>query len=365
MKTINLLEYLNSVRELHALDYTKCEPELVNFLDLMIEDEQFTRKIDLGIMFVSSITTDNFIVIDGLNRLLSLSLLLHALCECYKKTSEKNDKAIKTIRSKYLLNDYGKTKLRLPEKEQDIYNKIIFGERLSGHEKESSLFVLLHNFWAQIKEEKLQASSILTMLNKICVMLVETDEVPNRDLYYSLNKNNRNLNQLLLVEDYLRSIGIVEEWDIFKKIFQYKTADMNSFFKDFFVTKFNFKEFNPDRLYETFVNYFETMLQYMSEDIIIAKFKRSAALYLDILNVNLKDEDLKRALIKIKMHNGEDTYAYLLSIYEDYVDERISGVTFLEILNTIDEYLINRQKSPSNVMFNELIQYLNVFITCK
>ena len=35
------------------------------------------------------------------------------------------------------------------------------------------------------------------------------------------------------------------------------------------------------------------------------------------------------------------------------------------ILKTIDEYLQNRQNSGQNIEFNELIQYLNAFITCK
>ena len=59
------------------------------------------------------------------------------------------------------------------------------------------------------------------------------------------------------------------------------------------------------------------------------------------------------------------SYAYILNIYEDYIDNNITEATFLEILATIDEYLRNRLKTPNNVDFNELINYLNAFITCK
>ena len=103
----------------------------------------------------------------------------------------------------------------------------------------------------------------------------------------------------------------------------------------------------------------------MPRDVIMVKLKRSATLYLDLLNVNLSNEKLRNALIQIKMHNGDDTYAYILNVYEDYVDGNLSESTFLEILYTIDEYLRNRQKNPNNVAFNELVQYLNAFITCK
>ena len=137
------------------------------------------------------------------------------------------------------------------------------------------------------------------------------------------------------------------------------------FFKDFFATKFNFKSYNENRLYEIFVNYFETMLQYMSEDVVISKIRRSAKCYNNIININFSNEQIKHLMIKIKMHQGEDTYSYLLNIYEDYLDNNLTEATFLEILSTIDEYLVNRIKTPNNINFNELVNYLNAFITCR
>ena len=319
MEIVNLLDFLNKAKNLYALDYATCDSERVNFLDLITWDEQFTQKIDLGIIYVSQKTLDQFTIIDGLNRILSLSLLLHAVCECYKKTSEKNNAAIKTIREKYLL-DGQKTKLRLSGEEQKIYDKIIFGERLSGREKDSPMFAILHNFWSRIKEESLQASVIFKMLNKIFVVLAETSEIPQRDLYYNLNKDKREINQLLLIENYLKNIGLKSDWDGIKHLYLNNTADIIQFLKDFFVTKLN-NSFQQKYLYHYFINYFETMLQYMSEDDLIAKFKTSAALYNDIMNVNLSNESLKKALIQIKIHGGEDTFAYLLSIYEDSFDK--------------------------------------------
>ena len=364
MEIVNLLDLLNNTKELQALEFAVCDSELVNFLDLIKENEQFVQKIDLGVIYLSSISLDNYIVVDGLKRLVSLSLLLHAVCECYKKTTPKNEAAISTIRKKYLL-DGNRTKLRLSYKDQEIYNKIIFGDRLSGKEKDTYLFKLLHYFWTQIKADKLQAANIFKMLNKVFVVLSLSEDVSKRELYYLLNKEKREINQLLLIEDYLKQAGILHDWEKIKKIFNNKSYDINLFFKDFFITKFNYKTFDLRRLYEYFVNYFETMLQYMSEDVLINKIKRSALIYNKILNVSVDSEALKQLLIQIKMHNGEDTYAYILNIYEDYIDNNVTEATFLEILKTIDEYLKNRLKTPNTVTFNELIEYLNAFITCK
>ena len=131
------------------------------------------------------------------------------------------------------------------------------------------------------------------------------------------------------------------------------------------MTKFNYKNFDPERLYESFVNYFETMMQYMPEDVIMKRMKHTAALYCNILHVNFHNEEIKKAFIKIKKAAGEDTYAYILEVYEDFADNNISENTFIEILNTIADYLKNRKDKENNIAFNELIQYLNAFITCK
>lgn len=363
MKVVNLLEFLNNAKDLHTLTYAKCDDELVNFLDLMTEDEQFTQRIDLGIIYLNQKTFEQFTIVDGINRLISLSLLLHAVCECYKKTTAQNEKAIKTIRKKYLMTG-SHTKLHLNERDAIVYNKIINGERLSGNEKNSKLFVLLHNFWSQIKQENLQAANIFKMLKKITVTIVDTGDVSMRSLYYKLNED-KNIDQLLLIQDYLKENGLDSEWNIITSKYFLNRDDVILFLKDFFTTKFNFKKFSEERLYESFVNYFETMMQYMSENSVMKRMKRSASLYHDILNVTFNNEDIRRAFINIKKASGEDTYAYILNVYEDFVDENISEGTFIEILNTIADYLANRKKNSNDIAFNELIQYLNAFITCK
>ena len=363
MEIVNLLDFLHNTRDICDIEYAGFNNNLVNILDLLNVDEQFTQKIQLGIIYYSPLTLDQYAIVDGLNRIVSLSLLLHAICECYKKTSERNDRAIKTIRSKYLLNG-NRSKLRLSGRNQELYDKIINGERLSGKEKESKMFQLLHNYWVKIKEEKLLAANIFKMLQRVYVITAVVEPEIQRDVYYALKQTSYKLDQFALIGDYLKNIGIVDEWKNLLKIFPNK-SDFKIFLRDYFITKFSLEHFDEDKLYENFVNYFETMLQYVPEDILISKIIHSACNYRDLLNVNINNENIRKALIQVKMHGGEDTFAYLLNIYEDYLDNNLSESTFLEILSTIDEYLIKRLKTPNNVSFNELIQYLNAFITCK
>lgn len=362
MEVINLLDFLSSVQRLYTLEYASCDGDLLNFLDLMIEDEQFTSNIDLGLVFLSQKGYAQYTIVDGLGRILSLSLLLHAVCECYKKTSQKNEKAIQTIRKSYLFSG-SNLKLQLGGRDSEIYSKIINGERLSGHEKSTPMFRLLHNFWTQIKEEKLQAAKIFTMLKKVNITVIDTGNVSSRNLYCKLNIS-RNFNQLALIKNYLEEKKCLKLWEDLNQIFD-STRDLKLFFKDYFVTKFNYKKFEESRLYENFVNYFDTMLSYLKPDVLSEKILHSAKLYHDILYVEFSSIDVKRAFIQIKKHGGEDTYAYILEVYDDYIENNLTEETFIEILNTISEYLKNRNINQNNVEFNELIKYLNAFITCK
>lgn len=365
MEIVNLLNFLNSTKRLFTLDYATCSEDYVDFLNLITDDIQFTQKINLGIFYLNKRMNEGFTVIDGASRILSLSLLLHAICECYKKTTQKNEKAIRIIRKKYLISE-NKAKLRLPRDMQEIYDKILFGQRLSGKEKESSIFKLLHKYWSQIKANELQASEMFMMLRKVYVYMVNAENISKRDLYYAINSKNRVLNQTLLIKDYLQNLGIQEYWEQLEDLYDKNSLNINQFFKEYFVTKYKIGEYSDDRLYEIFVNYFETMLQYIpDEDVLISKIIKTAKLYINVVNVNLYDDKLNYALIKIKKHKGEDTYAYILNIYEDYVDNNISLSSFEEILLTIDEYLQKRLQTPNHVEFNELVNYLNAFITCK
>ena len=363
MEVVNLLKFINSVSDLYTLDFARCDGNLINLLDLMNEDEQFTRNIDLGIIYINQLSLEQYTIVDGLNRILSLYLLLHAICECYKKTTPQNEKAIKTIRSKYIFSHGSKFKLHLPDDYSALFAKIINGERLSGQEKNSSMFCLLHNLWTQIKQEKLQAGHIFKMLQKINVTIVETDNVSKRDLYYKINSEKRELNQISLINNYLKENGILEFWNDIKESYFFEPNDIILFLKDFLVTKFNYKTYNPDNLYKNFLNYFETMMLYVSEDTLMNTIKKSAKLYYNILNINFKNENIRHLMINIKRHNGSDTYPYILNVYDDYYSDNISESIFIEILNTIDEYLVNRQKSGQNIDFNELVQYLSTLIT--
>ena len=363
MKTVKFLDFLYNVKSVTALDYAKIDCLNLNLLDYLDELSQFYQSFDLGLIYVNKTSADYYIIIDGINRLISVSLLLHAVCECYKKTTEKNQNAINIIRNKYLFfKKY--LKLHLAGDDAIVYEKIINGERLNSKEKNNQIFLLLHRYWTKIKTDKLQAEQIFNLLKKMTISIIDVESFKIRDIYYKLNEN-KNLDNILLIDDYLKEVGLQKEWNNLKENQFLNKQDIKRFFKDFFITKFNYKTFSEKKIYIYFVNYFETMMQYSSEFEILSNIEKYVILYNQMLNLTMVDEDIKKKLIIIKKLDGEDTFAYILNVYIDYQEDNISHQTFIEILSTIIEFLQNRLISGNSTDFNELIEYLTAFISCK
>ena len=363
MKTIKFLDFLYNVKSVTALNYAKIDCLNLNLLNYLNELSQFYQSFDLGLIYINETSTDYCVVIDGINRLISVSMLLHAVCECYKKTTEKNQNAINIIRDKYLFfRKY--IKLHLAGDDAIVYEKIINGERLNSKEKNNQIFILLHNYWTKIKTDKLQAEQIFNLLKKMTISIIDVESFKIRDIYYKLNEN-KNLDNILLIDDYLKEIGLIKEWNNLKESLFFNKQDIKRFLTDFFITKFNYKTFSDKFIYVYFVNYFETMMQYSSETEVLKIIKKHIQLYNQILNLTMDDDDIKEKFIIIKKLDGEDTFAYILNVYVDYQDGNLSKQTFIDILSTIIEFLQNRIINKNTTDFNELIEYLTAFISCK
>ena len=119
-------------------------------------------------MYLQKTDNDSFIVIHGMKRLITLSLLLHAICECYKLTNEKNEHAIELIKKRYLFNNSG-TKIQLEGYEKQIYEKLVNYEKMSLEEKEHPMFKVLHEFWAKIKMTNISAKKLFAQIRQIKV----------------------------------------------------------------------------------------------------------------------------------------------------------------------------------------------------
>lgn len=335
------------------------------YFDELIESATQPSPIFSGIMIMQKSGAD-FTVIDGIQRLTTISLLLCALCESYKGTSKNNEDARSKIYTRFLLN--GKEpKLKLLNKEHEIYRKIILSLALTDSEKESNLYCAYQGFLEKIKSHKISGTKLFKLAAKIQFMVIVTDqaEISARELYQSLNVN-KDRSQVNLISDYFSQkdskAGII--WRKTTDVYKDKGEEnlLEDFVRDFLVIQNDGKIPNVNALYTNFKSYFVKMSKYQDMVTIAENIRQYSQYYLKIVNAQFDDEKICEQIKILNENNGKDAYPYLMEVLDDLENGHIDIDVFLDILKMINSFVIQRQDDPlSNVTidFASLSKELN------
>lgn len=359
MDTYKVLDYLENTGHLYALEYAKKCMYSAKLSNYVFDLFDVAERGNLGIVYTKPIKPGEHHLVDGLSRLVSLSLFLLAVCECWKNTSERNELIIRKIRAKYLLRN-DRPKIILTGKVNKIYESLMLGERISGRDKRSVLFCIYHEYWTKLKLGTYSIKEVLDKLDNLYLFnfVLETDDT--RGFYYILNADNPNLNQIGLIRDYLKSNDAAYEWGEIEQLFYNNKDYLLMFLRDYLVTKYKKAKIPYNSYYVVLKDYVQKLKAYKPVSKIVERMHESAITYNNLLSIEIPDEDIKNKFVAIKFNNGDDTYAYLLEIYEDYLDGNITKETIIDILTAVNEYLIDRNSNNlKRSDFNELISDLN------
>lgn len=366
---ISVSDILNNATNLisagFSVGYNFDDINAAEYFDELIESDSQPTPIFSGIMIMQK-SGEDFTVIDGLQRLTTISLLFCALCESYKDTSKNNEDARSKIFSRFLIS-HKEPKLKLLNKEHEIYRKILLSHKLSNKEKESNLYLAYQSFLEKISNHKIPGTKLFKLAAKIQFMVIITDqsEISPRDLYQSLNIN-KDRSQVNLISDYLSQkdakVGTI--WR--------KTADtyknlgvenlLEDFVRDFLVIQNDGKIPNLNALYTNFKSYFVKMSKYQDMFKITENICQYAQYYLKIVNADFDNVEICEQIKILNDNNGKDAYPYLMEVLDDVENEHIDIEVFSDILKMINSFVVQRQEDPlSNVTidFASLSKELN------
>lgn len=367
IKKTNLLNILNNVQALYSTGFSDEYKAPLDLLENLIENSQTHEPLFYGLIFLQKIGDSEYIVTDGMKRIISLSLLLHALCECYKLTNKKNIHAIELVKKKYLFGKYG-TKIQLDGYEKQIYEKIVKYERMTEEEKKHPMFILLHEYWAKIKMNNLSAVQLFNQIKQIktLVCVYEQETVDNRDLYQFLNCNNPYIEELKLITNFIEekagdsAIMWHEITDLFKQADM--TRKIKYFFTDFLTIQKNGIIPKENEIYLSFKRYYLKMIKSgkKPEDF-FKTMKETAQNYIKISTANFENSAIKERIQTLKDNNLYETFPYLLETTEDYVSGRITEETFCQLLDTVIAFMIEqkRMNSEYHINFGNLSNEIN------
>ena len=318
--------------------------------------------IEKGLYQVSS--QSPLLVIDGQQRLTTVSLIIEALARHIGNTEPLEGFSAKKLRNYYLLN---------PLEDKDRHYKLL----LTQTDKDSLLALFDQKSWPieysnRIKENfEFFEKSIKELGNDIkplckgLAKLIIVDISLNRDqdkpqlIFESMNSTGRELSQADLIRNFiLMGLEPKRQTKLYENHWRPMEVDFgqeaysnyfDSFIRDYLTIKT--KEIpNVKKVYEAFKEYAHRTEKGM--DTLVADTHTFSDYYCAIALNKETDKALKDAFSDLRELKVNVSYPFLLQIYDDYKESLLSAEDFEYIVRLVESYVFRR--AVCNIPTNSL-----------
>ncbi len=310
--------------------------------------------IQEGLLLGSGIP--QLLVIDGQQRLTTLSLLLTALAAA-AETRDDLSFSRGEIHDEYLTNKYGKQDLRykllLTQADRESLKAIVRGVELP--EKPSPKIVENYRlFQQQIGRTDLDLDQIYEGIAKLIIVDVSLDR--NYDnpqlIFESLNSTGLDLSQADLVRNYVL-MGLEPQlqeslyenyWHRMERAFDYSRSSwhFDRFMRDYLTVRSRVGRIPKlEEVYAMFKDVVRSSAGESIEDIVEDVYKYSKH-YEKIVFDREEDPEIKQSLRWLRGLRVDVADPYLLEVYEDYEQGLLSRKDFVEVLRLVESYVFRR-----------------------
>jgi len=293
------------------------------------------------------------LIIDGQQRLTTITLLIAALAEFMNKNDSSLETSPTKLQNYYLFNaeedDDLRYKLLLTRGDKDTLINILNGVDIEGENSKR----VLENF--QYFKSKINSNNIEDVYNGLMRLFIvdvalEKDVDNPQLIFESLNSTGLDLSQADLIRNYVlmgQEVGLQTElyekyWFPMEQRFGNEYAGkFDSFMRDYLCVKTGAIP-KINQVYEAFKEF--VVGSSSPEDIsgIVAEIHRFSKFYVNIVLHNETKPKLKEAFKRISKLKVDVSYPFLLAVYCDYQDELLSEFEFYEILCLVENYVFRR-----------------------
>lgn len=314
---------------------------------------------------VYSIGEKEFYVIDGQQRMTTITLLFLAL---YYKLKETNKRAADKIYEQYIINKYSEKEMNLkllpPEENLIILNKISknFFNELEEYQDRNMLknYIFFKNSVENLSGEEIEC--FLKGIEKLIYVdiALEKGKDDPQKIFESLNSTGLDLSQGDLIKNYiLMDLEKTEQNKIYKDIWlpienNCKVSDgskiisyISDFIRDYLTLK-NSKIPTKSKVFEEFKKFYQGKTDDILEDIKIYSY-----FYAIIRKPKLeKDLQLRKELEYLKILDQTVITPFLIGVLRDCKEEKISKKETINILKLLQSYIWRRYITgePSNAL---------------
>lgn len=306
-----------------------------------------------------------YMIIDGQQRMTTLTLLLLALRDYAIQHPEDTTINSRRIDNMLLKNEYEvgdeRYKLLLTETDRDILIRLVESKPIPDGTK-SRLIDNYKFFSGKIADRDLQPAEIYESIGKLQIVNITLDRTMDdaQAIFESLNSTGKELSESDLIRNYvLMGLEPSEQtyvyehlWRPMEQLFVYETQDsvMDSFFRHYLTMKLT-RIPKQGRVYEEFKLYhlnceFGTIRE-LCQDLL-----NYATFYTDIVFKRSNNAELKRLYEDIVDLRMEVSYPFLLKVHNDCAEGTITEDNLKEILRLCISYVLRRSicDIPTNSM---------------
>lgn len=304
-----------------------------------------------------------YIIIDGQQRLTTMMIMLKALAELAKATG---DSCYEEINDTYLHNKYCaeefKVKLK-PIKSDNEQFLLLLKDNFEDMDEDSHIyknyFICKERFekWIQNGIAPSQILEALTKLELVEIVLTKGEDDP-QIIFESINSTGLELSNSDLIRNFLlmseeNQDKLYESYwlkieNALKNKSDYTYLDL--FFMQYILYKTS-KPVNSKRLYELFVKLFKDG-NYSHEVILQELYYYAKIFKAFIFGSDDYPEQINSTLLKIRILNQTTCYPFLFHVFDDYNKHVISVDQLQKVIDLILSYLLRRLVCgvPSNTL---------------
>lgn len=107
---------------------------------------------------------------------------------------------------------------------------------------------------------------------------------------------------------------------------------------------------NKEMLFKEFLAFYQRIIKFQNRSLVIKNIYRYSVYYIRLLFADLKDEEIRKKIKMINALKATDSYPFLMEVFEDFEFAHINRAMLLEILDTVLEFIDERNsKKPTQI----------------
>ena len=296
-----------------------------------------------------------YMIIDGQQRITTLTLMLIALRDYAIKHPEDMSINYRRIDNMLLKNEYEdgdeRYKLLLTENDRDILISLVERKPIPDNTI-SRLLVNYEYFAGQIEKNKLLPSEIYESIGKLQIVNITLDRTIDdaQAIFESLNSTGKELSESDLIRNYIlmglkndEQMYVYEHmWRPMELLFEYEKQGsvMDRFFRDYLTMKLT-RIPKIDNIYEEFKSY-HLNCEFSSIQDLCTDLLKYSKYYTDMVFVRSSNMEICSLYSDIKDLKMEVVFPFLLKVHNDFKEGIISEDDFIEILKMCISYVFRR-----------------------